>query len=372
MLNNFKEWYKMLKELLISSLALFMLGCSSSGKTVWYKGNTHVHTELCGHADSHPDVVAKWYLDQGYNFLILSEHNKYIDPVTVNLPANSRKDFILVPGQEVSGKKAIHTTAMNIKKIAPWDFDSKDKSKIIQSHVDGIRKEGGHAILNHPNFHHALDHTHIRKVKQLYMFELFNAHPSVNTFGDAKSESTEKIWDKLLTSGMLIYGVSSDDAHHIKKWSAEKLKHFKKMGRAPSNPGRGWVMVNSSKLTPDALTDAMIHGNFYSSSGIFLKQIQKSTAKYELEIDDLLTKAEISKKFVVGKTVKDVKEGYVIEFIGDAGKVLKSVTGLQASFEPPARLKYLRAKVTLTLKENDQLKQYYAWGQPVFFDQRKH
>jgi hypothetical protein len=350
----------MLNNMLILILAFSLLGSSSFAETTWYRGNTHVHTELCGHADSHPDVVAKWYLDQGYNFLVLSEHNKFIDPATVNLPKGSRKDFVLIPGEEVTGKKTIHTTAINIKKLVPWKFDDKDKTKIVQNHVDGIRKEGGHAILNHPNFHHTLNYAHISKVKNLYMFELYNGHPSVNTFGDKKSESTEKLWDKLLTSGMLIYGVSSDDAHHIEKWSAQKSKHFKKWGTKRSNPGRGWVMVNSNKkLTPDAITDAMVHGEFYSSNGVFLKQLQKSTEKYELEIDDVLTKKEITKKFVVG-------------FIGDAGKVLNSVSGLKASFTPPAGLKYLRAKVTLTVKENDTLKQYYAWAQPVFFDKRSH
>ena len=51
----------------------------------WFKGNTHTHTILCGHADSHPDTVAMWYLDRDYNFLILSEHNTFIDPDRVNL-----------------------------------------------------------------------------------------------------------------------------------------------------------------------------------------------------------------------------------------------------------------------------------------------
>src|SRR5215212_10107531 len=57
-----------------------------AAKTHWYRGNTHVHTVLCGHADSAPEVVAKWYLDRGYHFLCLSEHNRFIDPANVALP----------------------------------------------------------------------------------------------------------------------------------------------------------------------------------------------------------------------------------------------------------------------------------------------
>ena len=68
-------------------------------------------------------------------------------------------------------------------------------------------------------------------VKGLHMFELFNGHPSVHNHGDHQHPSTEAIWDYLLTRGMIIYGVSSDDAHAFKP---ENIKPSK------SNPGRGF------------------------------------------------------------------------------------------------------------------------------------
>ena len=67
----------------ISILLVLIYACSSSVKEKelkWFKGNTHSHTTLSGHADTHPDTVALWYLDRAYNFLILSEHNHFIDP----------------------------------------------------------------------------------------------------------------------------------------------------------------------------------------------------------------------------------------------------------------------------------------------------
>ena len=92
--------------------ASFMVaGCS---KKEWYKGNTHAHTVLCGHADTSPEEVTKWYHDQGYNFLVLSEHNQFIDPQTVEMPSVRREDFILIPGEEVTGGLMAHTTALNI------------------------------------------------------------------------------------------------------------------------------------------------------------------------------------------------------------------------------------------------------------------
>ena len=71
------------------------------------------------------------------------------------------------------------------------------------------------------------------------MFELYNAHPGVHSFGNAHRPSLEVLWDALLEKGMTIYGVSSDDAHKLQKW-----------GEKENNPGRGWVMVRSEELTP--------------------------------------------------------------------------------------------------------------------------
>ena len=31
------------------------------------------------------------------------EHNQFIDPQTVKMPTNRREDFILIPGEEVTG-----------------------------------------------------------------------------------------------------------------------------------------------------------------------------------------------------------------------------------------------------------------------------
>lgn len=40
----------------------------------WYKGNTHAHTTESD-GDSSPEAVTRWYRDQGYQFLVLSDHN---------------------------------------------------------------------------------------------------------------------------------------------------------------------------------------------------------------------------------------------------------------------------------------------------------
>ena len=46
-------------------------------------------------------------------------------------------------------------------------------------------------ILNHPNFGRRLHSHEIHPVKKLYMFELYNAHPHVYSFGNAHRPSLE-------------------------------------------------------------------------------------------------------------------------------------------------------------------------------------
>ncbi len=342
----------------ITFLAIIITLPCFGGTSQWYKGNTHAHTTLCGHADSTPSVVAQWYHDHGYNFAILSEHNKFIDPKTVKLKGEIRKDFLLLPGEEVTGRKTVHSTAMNVNRLVPWHFDHEHRSKIIQKHVDETIKAGGATILNHPNFGWAVQAKDMLPVKKLYLFELYNGHPSVRNFGDHRHPSTEQLWDDLLTQGMTIYGVSSDDAHHFGQWNPGK-----------SNPGRGCVMVRTKELTSDTITEAMTRGDFYASSGVMLKKVVRGPKRIEIEVDEEATDKELASPILIGHKVKEGKPGYLVEFIGPKGKVIESSVETKASC--PVNLPYLRCKVTRRIKQKDgDLIEYYAWVQPVFTDDR--
>ncbi|MBT6147625.1 MAG: CehA/McbA family metallohydrolase, partial [Gemmatimonadetes bacterium] len=295
----------------MAGLLLALVG--TAGAQQWYRGNTHTHTVICGHADSTPEYVAGWYLDRGYHFLILSEHNHFIDPDSVALPEKRRKDFILIPGEEDSGPKHIHSTAMNTRERVDWDFDSDHRHEIIQKQVDGAIGAGGQTILNHPNWQWALTTDDIYPVQRLHLFELHNGHPSVNNWGNADHASTEQMWDDLLTRGMRIYGVSSDDAHT-----------FQTLTPHASNPGRGWVMVQADTLTADAITKAMQAGDFYASSGIFLRDVERGPTTYRVAVDVAATLHEVGKWEVLGHRVEPGaeagEEGFHLDFIGpDAG-----------------------------------------------------
>src|SRR5215208_50623 len=66
-----------------------------SGPTRWYKGNTHTHT-LNSDGDSTPDEVVRWYREHGYQFLVITDHDK----ITIV----DGGGLLLIPGEEVTDR----------------------------------------------------------------------------------------------------------------------------------------------------------------------------------------------------------------------------------------------------------------------------
>lgn len=339
-------------------------GLAKNSSLKWFKGNTHTHTTL-GDGDSKPEKVAQWYHDYGYNFVVLSEHNKYISPADIKLrEKNRRSDFILIPGVEITNRQKkfiIHTTSMNVDKLPNWKHKYKTKTEIVQHHVRETLKNNGQPILNHPNFAWALELQDILPVNNLHMFEIFNGHPKTRSYGDANHLSTEQLWDQLLTRGLVIWAVSADDAHDFKKWSSKK-----------SNPGRGWVMVKAKELTPESIVQAMMAGNFYASNGVVLSRVDNIRNSFEILVDVIRTLETINTKHVLGRKVKKQDTGFKIEFIGPGGQVLETLNQTSGKFQITEAYAYIRAKITYTRKtKKGKFEQFYAWSQPIFTDSRE-
>src|SRR3990172_5916749 len=117
----------------------------------WFKGNTHAHT-LESDGDSPPEVVARWYRDHGYNFLVLSDHNVFTDPGRLRSLVDSM--FILIGGEEVTSQfesKPVHVNGLNIDRLIAPRTDSTLVGT-IQRNVDAVRDGEGVPHINHPNF----------------------------------------------------------------------------------------------------------------------------------------------------------------------------------------------------------------------------
>ena len=331
---------------LMPLLVFFFLVLSSFGwtqshqKKKWYKGNTHTHT-IHSDGDSTPDEVARWYKEHQYNFLVLSDHNYLTQVKGLNSVFGSEEKFLLIPGEEVSDafeKIPIHLNGLNINKLVPPQGGS-GVVETIQNNVHAIRRVDGVPHINHPNFQWSLTADHIRRVQNVKLIEIFNGHPEVHNLGGGGSPSLETMWDDILSSGKLIYGIAVDDAHHFKGESAPDR----------SNPGRGWVMVRATELSADRILDAMEEGDFYASTGVVLSDYEVSDKKIRIAIDaDSLNYWQEKSSFK-----------YTTFFIGTRGKVLKKSFGTSAHYTLTGEEKYVRARVV----NSDG---HMAWTQPVF------
>ena len=297
--------------------------------TTWVKGNLHTHTDQSD-GDSPVDVVAKWYKDHGYQFLVISDHNKVAD--LTSCAALADEGFILIPGEEICilfQGKPVHVHGMGgSREVEPCEGGSM--AETIQANIDGAASGGGLPMVNHPNFGYAFDHRELLKVKGYNLLEVYNGCPGVENSGDAAHIPAEQIWDIVLSAGAQVYGTADDDAHHFATFS-----------HAHANPGRGWIVVRVKELTQAEVLDNIRKGNFYASTGVEL-------ADFSFDGKTLR---------VAAKPSGDAH--YLIRFIGLHGQILAEVDGAAAyklSGKPSEA--YVRVKVISTDGK-------VAWTQPV-------
>lgn len=306
----------------------------------WYKGNTHTHTINDG-GDSTPDEVVRWYRTHGYQFLVLTDHNflTNIDGLNALHAANGK--FLVVRGEEVSsrfnrggpGERSIHVNGLDITRLVDAST-ATTVGETLQQNIDGVRAASGVPHINHPNFSWALTVDDLQKARNYKLFEIHNAHPLANNQGGGGVPSLEEMWDRLLSSGMIVYGLATDDAHV-----------FKDPGNPiVSGPGRGWVTVRAPRLEAGALMAALERGDFYASTGVVLDEVTATERS-------LAVKVRAEREGVLAPK-------YRVQFIGRGGQVLSEVGELSASYTFKGTEGYVRAKV---LDSNGRV----AWVQPV-------
>jgi hypothetical protein len=297
----------------------------------WYKGNTHTHTINNG-GDSTPDEVVTWYRTHGYQFLVLTDHNFLTSIDGLNAVHGADEKFLVVRGEEVTaraGDKPVHVNGLDIKSLVEA-YNGATVSDTLQRNIDGIRAASGVPHINHPNFGWALTTDDLRHARNYKIFEIHNGHPSVNNLGGGGVPGLEEVWDRLLTSGSMIYGMATDDAHVFKEPGNPMV----------SGPGRGWVMVRAPRLEAGALMQSLERGDFYASTGVVL--------------DDVLA----SDKSLAVKIKTEGVSKYRVQFIGRGGQILTEVAEPSATYNFRGDEGYVRAKV---IESNGRM----AWVQPV-------
>ncbi len=320
-----------MKKTWIAAVLLFSTALWAQAQTArWVKGNTHTHTNRSD-GEEYPHRVARWYQEHGYQFLFITDHNMVT--ATAAIDSNPNDDFIVIPGEEISfslQQRQVHVNSLNPGRPA----EAKEGATLaatLQNAIDAARQAGGIPQINHPFRRWSLRADDMQGLRNVRLFEVLNMPRESNNFPAGGSSGTEGLWDALLTSGMILYGVASDDAHDFYGEFLPGLAH----------PGKGWVVARVNQLTAEEVCAALEKGDFYASTGIELADMACDQKEYRVTVKPH------------GNTL------YSTFFIGRNGQELARVDGLQATYAFRGDELYVRAKVVSSMGE-------MAFCQPVF------
>lgn len=321
----------------------------------WYKGNTHTHTKNSD-GDAAPEVVARWYKEHDYQFVVITDHEFLTDVAPLNSILGASGRFLVMRGQEVTQWSmdtthlGAHVNAIDNNRVvypvgaarcvgsgcgrvAAADVPLAETFK---QNIAGIRAAGGVAQVNHPNAWWSVRVNDLYGIPDTTLLEIWNGAPETNNLGGVDDSgrailSTEAIWDTLLTRGKVVWGVGSDDTHDIYKTEGDDL----------ARPGQAWIVVRADTLTPEAITTSLRQGRFYASNGVTLTDVSASDTTIAL---------------VIRRTGN---ARYRTRFIGKAGRMLAEVPGLTPAYRLRGGEGYVRAVITDSNGAQ-------AWTQPVF------
>jgi len=295
----------------------------------WFRGNTHTHTSNSD-GDSSPELVAARYKSLGYNFVVITDHNKLTEVDSLNEQLGEAGSFLVMKGEEVTDSwsgKPVHLNAINNQGVV-YPQHGVSVLNTIDNDLAAIRAAGGLAYIAHPNFYFAVSAEDLINASGApQLFEVYNAHPVVNNTGDATHPSVEANWDTALTQGKVLYGIAADDAHTLDN-------------PAGALPGRAWIMVRAASLSPTAITQALASGDFYASTGVTLQNYRVNTTAITIGVEDS-------------------GSATTIDFIGRNGQLLQRTIGNSAVYEFTSHEQYVRVKLS---NGSGQA----AWTQPVY------
>ena len=322
------------------------------------KGQLHLHSANSPDSPTLPMDVIPRYEELGFDFLVFTDHNYTTEFVY------SSDQLLLITGAELTtnleqceppppdpeeGRCRFHMNALFVPTPAPgempWDQPNEEitdfgRLALHQRHLDAIRRLGGVAMLNHPTWHWLVDGELLAELARrgVLLIEIANAGYATWNAGNEQYPGAEAIWDAALTAGVTLWAVASDDAHHYYQHEIDARIADE---RTPYPPGLGWVMVRARK-DAQAIRDAVVRGDFYSSTGVVLADVRVHGGALVIEVDEASPGA------------------HQFTFIGAGGRVLAEQRGRRASFALAGvgRGGYVRAVVT----DADGRK---AWTQPV-------
>lgn len=243
----------------------------------FYKANLHTHTTISDGRLT-PEETKKEYLKKGISIVAFTDHDVFI-------PHNDLTDdnFLALNGFEVEinqpfGDKHRYTTKCchicfvsldkNTTKQICWhrekylfsnavnyrdkvDFDDtlpdyeREYSPECISEMMKIGRDNGFFVTyNHPTWSGETFNEYLN-YENMHALEIHNSE----CCDLGIEEHNERVYDDMLRAGKKLYCVATDDMHRL------------------VSLGKGWISIKADELEYSKITNAMLKGHFYASTG---------------------------------------------------------------------------------------------------------
>jgi len=262
-----------------------------------YKANLHCHT-TCSDGKLTPDQVKAAYKAHGYSVVAFTDHNVMYDHSYLN-----DDSFIALMGCEAdmtekgstpyNHRKVIHFNYISLKpeNTAPFFFGSslgfveKNAEKFPKetefykkepkcrlgyvpqnvSHLFEIAREKGYFVTyNHPLWSRE-EYPQYINYSNMNALEIFN----YASFYEGHEGYCPGVYDDMLRHGKRIFCIAADDNHNTE-----------------TDAFGGFTVIFADKLEYEAVTDAMVRGDFYASMGPEIKSLTFEDGYINIECSD--------------------------------------------------------------------------------------
>ena len=262
----------------------------------WKQCNFHCHSRRYmgitnGRMSKEKDIDSV-YRALGY------DHYGISDYMSINLHGSDRPDYIPTYEHGYGFFRKTHQLCLGAETVLWMDFPFFQSLEMKQHMLNVIQQHTRFAIPAHASF------TNGYKVNEMRYLSGYRLLEVGNPYGCAFDH-----WDAALSTGHRVYGIGDDDTHNALN---------------PNEVGKFFTMINTRDMVADSLLDALERGCAYTV-GFHPHYDEPFETKVEKMHTELfhLTRCEL-----VGDTLfveTDAPEIQLAEFIGQDGKVLKSM-----------------------------------------------
>ncbi len=301
----------------------------------------HTHT-FWSDGDDFPEPVAKWYRNNGYDFLVFTDHNILLETPTTGPVRGSHRlidgelwqrlstdhpaiikyreffgedwvdilpdeeegylqvrlrpldefrfmfeepdSFMLMMGNEITDQHAVHLLAFHQDEVIPTAGGNEDERadmiREIVSRVDEYRERTGR------NTYPALAHPNFRWAvteEMILEAEDLRYFEVYNGHPAVNNEGDEfRACTERMWDIVLSKRLERGNGKLLYGFATDDTHRYHSEG---ATPGRGWVMVRSEDLTVESILDAIDNGDFYSSTGVVLSGLEYNGNQIRVEIE---------------------------------------------------------------------------------------